>query len=129
MRVSNVALLTLAALASQNLTANTSGNPAAPPISPETPQARNFVDGINTTASRGAESISSPETIAHEQFSPNTTASRRAESISEPETIAHEQFSPRIAVKSQTGLLVASAQPELSAAKSQANTPAASGDR
>ena len=103
MRVSNVALLTLAALASQNLTANTSA-PAAPSISPETPQASNFVDGINTTASRAAESISSPETIAD------------------------EQFSPRIAVKSQTGLLVASAQPELSAAKSQANTPAASGD-
>jgi hypothetical protein len=128
MRVSNVALLTLAALASQNLTANTSANPAVPPISPETPQASNFVDGINTTASRAAESISEPETIAHEQFSPNTTASRRAESISSPETIAHEQFSPRIAVKSQTGLLLASAQPELSAAKSQANTPAASGD-
>ena len=88
MRVSNVALLTLAALASQNLTANTSTNPAAPPISPETPQARNFVDGINTTASRAAKSISEPETIAHQQFSPNTTASRRAESISEPETIA-----------------------------------------
>ena len=104
MRVSNVALLTLAALASQNLTANTSANPAVPPISPETPQASNFVDGINNTASRAAESIS------------------------EPETIAHQQFSPRIAVKSQTGLLVASAQPELSAAKSQGNTPAASGD-
>jgi tetratricopeptide (TPR) repeat protein len=128
MRVSNVALLTLAALASQNLTANTSANPAAPSISPQTPQASNFVDGINTTASHAAESISSPETIAHEQFSPNTTASRRAESISSPETIAHDQFSPRIAVKSQTGLLLASAQPELSAAKSQANTPAASGD-
>ena len=128
MRVSNVALLTLAALASQNLTANTSAAPAAPSISPQTPQASNFVDDINNTASRAAESISSPETIAHELFSPNTTASRRAEPISSPETIAHDQFSPRIAVKSQTGLLLASAQPELSAAKSQANTPAASGD-
>ncbi len=131
MRVSNVALLTLAALASHNLTANTSTNPAAPPISPQTPQASNFVDAVNNTESRRAESISEPETIAHEQFSPNTTLSRRAESISEPETIAHEQFfsnttlsrradsisepetiaheqfSPRIGVKSPTGLLVA----------------------
>src|SRR6476661_8731321 len=104
MRVSNLALLTLAALASQNLTANTSTNPAAPPISPETPQASNFVDAVNTE-------------------------SRRAEPISEPETIAHEQFSPRIAVKSPTGLLVAAAQPDVSAsAKTKANTPAASGD-
>ncbi|WP_246276965.1 tetratricopeptide repeat protein [Microcoleus asticus] len=129
MRVSNVALLTLAALASHNLTANTSANPAAPPISPQTPQASNFVDAVNHTESGAAESISEPETIAHEQFSANTTASRWAESISAPETIAHEQFSPRIAVKSQTGLLVASAQPDLSAAaKTKANTSAASGD-
>ncbi|MEG3931329.1 tetratricopeptide repeat protein [Microcoleus sp. T3_B1] len=129
MRVSNLALLTLAALASHNLTANTSANPAAPPISPETPQASNFVDAVNNTESRPAESISEPETIAHEQFSPNITVSRRAESISEPETIAHEQFSPRIAVKSPTGLLVAAAQPDVSAsAKTKANTPAASGD-
>src|SRR6476661_4276106 len=128
MRVSNLALLTLAALASQNLTANTSTNPAAPPISPETPQASNFVDAVNTE-SRRAESISEPETIAHEQFSPNTTVSRRAEPISEPETIAHEQFSPRIAVKSPTGLFLAAAQPDVSAsAKTKANTPAASGD-
>src|SRR6476469_6694689 len=105
MRVSNVALLTLAALASHNLTANTSTNPAAPPISPQTPQASNFVDAVNNIESR------------------------RAESISEPETIAHEQFSPRIAVKSPTGLLVAAAQPDVSAsAKTKANTPAASGD-
>ncbi|MEG4353555.1 tetratricopeptide repeat protein [Microcoleus sp. LAD1_D3] len=129
MRVSNLALLSLAALASHNLTANTSANPAAHPISPQTPQASNFVDAVNNTESRRAESISEPETIAHEQFSPNTTVSRRAESISEPETIAHEQFSPRIAVKSPTGLLVAAAQPELSAAaKTKANTPASSGD-
>ncbi|MEG5044656.1 tetratricopeptide repeat protein [Microcoleus sp. B4-C1] len=129
MRVSNLALLTLAALASHNLTANTSANPAAHPISPETPQASNFVDAVNNTESRPAESISEPETIAHEQFSPNTTVSRRAESISEPETIAHEQFSPRIAVKSPTGLLVAAAQPDVSAsAKTKANPPAASGD-
>jgi len=105
MRVSNVALLTLAALASQNLTANTNAAPAAPPISGGTPQASNFVDAINNSASRPAESISAPETIAH------------------------EQFSPRIAVKSPTGLLVAAAQPELSAAaKTKTNTPAASGD-
>ena len=153
MRVSNVALLTLAALASHNLTANTSANPAAHPISPQTPQASNFVDAVNntesrraesisepetiaheqfssnTTASRRAESISESETIAHEQFSSNTTASRRAESISEPETIAHEQFSPRIAVQSPTGLLVAAAQPDSSAgAKTKANTAAISGD-
>ncbi|MEG4109446.1 tetratricopeptide repeat protein [Microcoleus sp. S13_C5] len=129
MRVSNLALLTLAALASHNLTANTSANPAAPPISPQTPQASNFVDAVNNTESGRAESISEPETIAHEQFSPNSTTSRRAEPISEPETIAHEQFSPRIAVKSPTGLLVAAAQPDLSAtAKTKANTPAESGD-
>ncbi|MEG4228516.1 tetratricopeptide repeat protein [Microcoleus sp. N9_B2] len=153
MRVSNVALLTLAALASHNLTANTSANPAAHPISPETPQASNFVDAVNNTESRRAESISEPETIAYEQFSPNNTESRRAESISEPETIAYEQFSPnntesrraesisepetiayeqfspRIAVKSPTGLLVAAAQPDVSAtAKTKANSPAASGD-
>ncbi|MEG4231880.1 tetratricopeptide repeat protein [Microcoleus sp. Pol11C3] len=153
MRVSNVALLTLAALASHNLTANTSANPAAHPISPETPQASNFVDAVNNTESRRGESISEPETIAYEKFSPNSTVSRRAESISEPETIthekvspystasrpaesisepetiAHEQFSPRIAVKSPTALLVAAAQPDLSAtAKTKANTPARSGD-
>ncbi|MBD1826695.1 tetratricopeptide repeat protein [Microcoleus vaginatus GB1-A2] len=149
MRVSNIALLSLAALASHNLTANTNANPAAPPISPQTPQASNFVDAVNNTESRPAESISEPETIAHEQFSPNNTesrraepisapetiaheqftVSRRAEPISEPETIAHEQFSPRIAVKSPTGLLVAAAQPDLSAAaKTKANTPTASGD-
>lgn len=105
MRVSNVALLTLAALASQNLTTNTNAAPAAHPVSPQTPQASNFVDAINNTVSRPAESISAPETIAH------------------------EQFSPRIAVKSPTGLLVAAAQPELSAAaKTKANTPASSGD-
>ncbi|MEG4346706.1 tetratricopeptide repeat protein [Microcoleus sp. A003_D6] len=105
MRVSNVALLTLAALASQNLTANTSATPVPPPISPATPTPSNFVDAINNTVSRPADSISAPETIAH------------------------EQFSPRIAVKSPTGLLVAAAQPELSpAAKTKANTPAASGD-
>ncbi len=105
MRVSNVALLTLAALASQNLTTNTNANPAADPVSPQTPQASNFVDAINNTVSRPAESISAPETIAH------------------------EQFSPRIAIKSPTGLLVAAAQPELSAAaKTKANIPASSGD-
>ncbi len=104
MRVSNVALLTLAALASQNLTTNTNAAPAAPPVSAETPQTSSFVDAINTTASRPAQAMSAPETIAH------------------------EQFSPRIAVKSQTGLLVATAGPELSAAKSKANTAAASGD-
>ena len=106
MRVSNVALLTLAALASQNLTANSSVvAPAAPPVSPVTPTASNFVDATNITVSPPAESISAPETIAH------------------------EQFSPRIAVKSRTGLLVAAAQPELSAAaQTKANTAAASGD-
>ncbi len=105
MRVSNVALLTLAALASQNLTTNTQAAPVAPPVSGGTPQASNFVDAINNIASRPAESMSAPETIAH------------------------EQFSPRIAVKSQTGLLVAAAGPELSAgAKTKANTSAASGD-
>src|SRR6476469_5652974 len=129
MRVSNIALLTLAALASHNLTANTSANPAAHPVSPETPQASNFVDAVNNTESRRAESISEPETIAYEQFFPNSTESRPAESISEPETIAHEQFSPRIAVKSPTALLVAAAQPDLSAtAKTKPNTPARSGD-
>lgn len=106
MRVSNVALLTLAALASQNITANTNAAPAAPPISGGTPQASNFVDAINHTVSRPAESMSAPETIAH------------------------EQFSPRIAVKSQTGLLVAAAGPELSPAvkKTKANTAAVSND-
>ncbi|PSB27641.1 hypothetical protein C7B69_10620 [filamentous cyanobacterium Phorm 46] len=104
MRVSNVALLTLAALASQNLTTNTQAAPVAPPVSGVTPQVSNFVDAINTTVSRPAESISAPETIAH------------------------EQFSPRIAVKSQTGLLVA-AQPQLSAgAKIKADSAATSGD-
>ena len=101
MRVSNVALLTLAALASQNLTTNTQAAPVAPSATPVTPQASNFVDAINITASRPAESMSAPETIAH------------------------EQFSPRIAVKSQTGLLVATAGPQLSPV---ANTPAVSGD-
>ncbi|MBE9096639.1 tetratricopeptide repeat protein [Tychonema sp. LEGE 07203] len=104
MRVSNVALLTLAALASQNVTANTSAAPAAPPASGGTPQASKFVDAINNIASRPAESMSAPETIAH------------------------EQFSPRIAVKSPAGLLVAAAEPQLSPAKTKANTAAASGD-
>ncbi|MGB3266836.1 MAG: tetratricopeptide repeat protein [Microcoleus sp.] len=105
MRVSNVALLTLAALASQNVTANTSAAPAAPPPSGGTPQASKFVDAINNIASRPAESMSAPETIAH------------------------EQFSPRIAVKSPAGLLVAAAGPELSpAVKTKANTAAESGD-
>ncbi|MEG3849669.1 tetratricopeptide repeat protein [Microcoleus sp. herbarium19] len=105
MRVSNVALLTLAALASQNLTTHTNAVPAAHPVSGETPLASNFVDAIDTTASRPAQSMSAPETIAH------------------------EQFSPRIAVKSPAGLLVATAGPQLSAAeKSKANTAAASGD-
>ena len=105
MRVSNVALLTLAALASQNLTTNTQAAPVAPSATPVTPQASNFVDAINTTASRPAESMSAPETIAH------------------------EQFSPRIAVKSPTALLIAAAQPQLSpAAKTNVNTAAVSGD-
>jgi tetratricopeptide (TPR) repeat protein len=106
MRVSNVALLTLAALASQNVTAQTNAAPAAPPIPPGTPQTSNFVDAINNTVSRPAESISAPETIDH------------------------EQFSPRIAVKSQTGLLVAEAGPELSPAvkKAKTNPAAVSGD-
>jgi tetratricopeptide (TPR) repeat protein len=104
MRVSNVALLTLAALASQNVTAKTNAAPAAPPVSPGTPQASKFVDAINNTVSRPAESISAPETIAH------------------------EQFSPRIAVKSPTGLLVASAGSQLSAVKTKANTLADSAD-
>lgn len=105
MRVSNVALLTLAALASQNVTANTSAAPAAPPVSGGIPQASKFVDAINNIASRPAESMSAPETIAH------------------------EQFSPRIAVKSPAGLLVAAAGPELSpAVKTKANTAAKSGD-
>ncbi len=105
MRVSNVALLTLAALASQNVTAKTNAAPAAPPISGETPQASNFVDAINNTVSRPAESMSAPETIAD------------------------EQFSPRIAVKSQTGLLVAAAGEELSpAVKTKTNPPARATD-
>ncbi|TAH25231.1 MAG: tetratricopeptide repeat protein [Oscillatoriales cyanobacterium] len=105
MRVSNVALLTLAALASQNVTAQTNAAPAAPPISGETPQASNFVDAINNTVSRPAESMSAPETIAD------------------------EQFSPRIAVKSQTGLLVAAAGAELSpAVKTKANPAARATD-
>ena len=101
MRVSNVALLTLAALASQNLTTNAQATPVAPSTTPTIPTTSNFVDAINITASRPAEAMSAPETIAD------------------------EQFSPRIAVKSQTGLLVATAGPQLSAA---ANTPAVSGD-
>ena len=105
MRVSNVALLTLAALASQNLTANANAAPAASPVSGGTPQARNFVDAVDRSASRPAESISAPETIAHEQFSQPS------------------------AVKSPAGLLVAAAGPELSgAAKINRNTAAASGD-
>ncbi|MEG5057005.1 tetratricopeptide repeat protein [Microcoleus sp. A2-C5] len=106
MRVSNVALLTLAALASQNVNAQTNAAPAAPPASGGIPQASKFVDAINNIASRPAESMSAPETIAN------------------------EQFSPRIAVKSQTGLLVAEAVPELSPAvkKAKANAAAVSGD-
>lgn len=105
MRVSNVALLTLAALASQNLTAKTSATPAAPSTIPETARASNFVDAIDSTTPRPAESISAPETIASEQFSPRNWA------------------------KSQTGLLVAAASPELSAAaKTKANIFSASGD-
>jgi tetratricopeptide (TPR) repeat protein len=105
MRVSNVALLTLAALASQNLTAQTSATAAAPSVSPQTARASNKVDVIDSTAPRPAESISAPETIASEQFSPRNWA------------------------KSQTGLLVAAASPELSvAAQTTANTFSASGD-
>ena len=105
MRVSNVAFLTLAALASQNLTANASKTPAPPPAAPQTPQSSNFVDAINNTVARPAHSISAPETIAH------------------------EQFSPRIAVKSQTGLLVATAPPQSSIpAKTKENTTSSSGD-
>jgi len=106
MQVSNVALLTLAALASQNLTANTTNAaPAPPPAAPAPPQTSNFVDAVNNTALRPAQSISAPETIAY------------------------AQFSPRVAVKSQTGLLVATAQPHLSAAaKTKKNTSASSGD-
>lgn len=100
MRASNVALLTLAALASQNLTAKTSANPAPVPVSNQTPQTSNFVDAIDNTALRPAESISAPETIASEQFSPRNLAQPTA------------------------GLLVASAQiPQSPAAKTVANTP------
>jgi tetratricopeptide (TPR) repeat protein len=105
MRVSNVAILTLAALASQNVTAKTSANPAPPPAADQIPQASNFVDAINNTESRSSESISAPEMIAS------------------------EQFSPRVSAKSQKSLLVAAARPELSAAvKTKANDSASLGD-
>ncbi|MGL5059390.1 MAG: tetratricopeptide repeat protein [Microcoleus sp.] len=89
MRASNVALLTLAALASQNLTAKTSANPAPVPISDRTPQASNFVDAIDRSALRPVESISAPETIGTD--------------------IDSVQFSPRSSVGKPVGLLVASA--------------------
>ncbi len=102
MRASNVALLTLAALASQNLTAKTTANSAPPPVSPQAQQGSNFVDAINSTASPPAESISAPETIASEQFSPRNSA------------------------KPQAGLLVAAGPESPAFAKTQANTPSSS---
>lgn len=89
MRASNVALLTLAALASQNLNAKTSANPAPSPVSPQTPQASNFVDAIDNSALRHVESISAPEAIATD--------------------IDSAQFSPRVSARQPAGLLIAAA--------------------
>ncbi|CBN57271.1 MULTISPECIES: tetratricopeptide repeat protein [Kamptonema] len=68
MQFKKVALLTLAALASQNLTGEGSSFANSPISNPDTPQGNYKADRAGDTAPVPIQSVSAPETLASEQF-------------------------------------------------------------
>lgn len=77
MRFSNVAFLTLAALASQNLTATAHPvDDSHPPSDQDISQGSHFSDRADAVAPAPIESVSEPETLSSQQFSPRNHLGR-----------------------------------------------------
>ncbi|HEY9747834.1 MAG TPA: hypothetical protein V6C63_04115, partial [Allocoleopsis sp.] len=72
MRVPTLALYTLAALASWDLTHQASAGQAPKTVAPQ-PTASNFVVPAETTAPTPVEAIAPPETLVAQQFSDSST--------------------------------------------------------